>query len=346
MNEKLRHPVNFVIPNDNAIWPEIRSGNLQSICEEKLEKYSVGSLNGWVIRTYFHLALKGNDISLSRTPNDKAINIVSPRDFGRRQRGIQPFILVPRADGHRPELANFYLEQNEVLPPGPNRDNVAYWPQPNIKARKHNQRNGFATVGFKGRTLNIDADFRSKLFADKLAGLGVSLELDGFDGLLGHHSWGAYSDLDAILAVRNLTIQDARHKPASKLINAWFGEVPAILGPEPAFQALRRSELDYIEVTSPEEAIAAIERLKNYPDFFWRMVENGRHRRESYTTDAIAKKWVSLLNGPVGDSFERWKSLSAPKQFIVWTRMMIKEPRSKQIYKKGITEGQRLLYPK
>lgn len=92
----LQHPVHFVAPFE-TIWPELRAGRPEDIDATAVARYTVGGLNGWVIRTYFHMLQRGLDVTMSARPDPTRINVVSPRDFGRRQRGIQPFILVPRA---------------------------------------------------------------------------------------------------------------------------------------------------------------------------------------------------------------------------------------------------------
>ena len=65
--------------------------------------------------------------------------------------------------------------------------------------------------------------------------------------------------------MRDLTESDYFAKPASKLVNAWHAGVPALLGPEPAYQALRM-QFDYIEIRSPEDAIREVIRLKENPE--------------------------------------------------------------------------------
>jgi len=40
---------------------------------------------------------------------------------------------------------------------------------------------------------------------------------------------------------------------------------PALLGPEAGYREQRRSELDYLEVCTMEDALAALKRLKNDP---------------------------------------------------------------------------------
>src|SRR5436309_1927650 len=83
---------------------------------------------------------------------------------------------------------------------------------------------------------------------------------------------------DAVLVLAVRPEGRSTNKPASKLVNAWLAGVPALLGPEIAYRELRRSELDYCEVSSLAEAQAAVDRLLGDPGLYNAMVENGRAR--------------------------------------------------------------------
>lgn len=303
----------------------------------------MGSLNGWVVRSYYELLRRGHGVTTSGHLREDAINVVSPRDFGRRQRGFRAFVLVPRADGHRPMLANFFLEQSPAVAPGGWWDAISYWPQADIRPRDAGRGARVEVLAFKGRVTNLDPPFRDAAFQAALGQRGARLEMDAFSGLLGSHQWNDYGQTDVILAVRNMTRADALHKPPSKLTNAWFGEVPAILGPEPAFRALRRSDLDYLEVRSPAEALAAVDFLKAHPDHYLRMVENGRARRVAFTDDAVAAQWVDLVEGRIGEAFARWQRCPAALRALRIAPGMLLEPLSKAIYRRGIQGGRRIL---
>ena len=135
-------------------------------------------------------------------------------------------------------------------------------------------------------------------------------------------------------AVRDLTESDYFAKPASKLVNAWHGGVPALLGPEPAYQAMRTTPLDYIEIRSPEEAIRQIIHLKENPELYRRMAENARVRARQFTIDRIAAQWHEVLAGPVAEGFSIWseqsvlsKSLVRPLRFAAQAAQQIREKR-------------------
>jgi hypothetical protein len=118
--------------------------------------------------------------------------------------------------------------------------------------------------------------------------------------------WHDYSEADLVLAVRDLTERDALVKPPSKLVNAWMAGVPALLGPEPSFRQLKRSPLDYIEVTTPQEALDAIRRLQEDPHLYQQMIAHGLKRSEEFTPDSLAQRWRDVLAEPVAQRYERW----------------------------------------
>jgi hypothetical protein len=97
------------------------------------------------------------------------------------------------------------------------------------------------------------------------------------------------------VAVRPNTSDPYCHKPASKLVNAWRAGVPALLGPEYAYRSLRRSELDYFEVTSADAAIEALRRLQASPGLFGDVVQNGLARAKDFEYDRIIEQWAHLL---------------------------------------------------
>jgi hypothetical protein len=85
------------------------------------------------------------------------------------------------------------------------------------------------------------------------------------------------------------------HKPPSKLINAWLAHTPAMLGDEPAFVNLRRSPLDYLSISTPEDVVRSLLRFKNEPRLFVEMVRNGEVRARDYNALALRERWLDLL---------------------------------------------------
>ncbi len=199
-----------------------------------------------------------------------------------------------RSDGPRSALCDLQVVQNP-LSGGSSRDFLILpWPQPDLLPREQARGAVLRNIVFKGDLGNLHEPFRSPEFRAALDQRGLRLVLDGKPAG-GQVSWGDYREADLVLAARNLTERDAWVKPASKLLNAWHAGVPALLGPEPAFRQLRRSELDYIEVRTPQDALAAIDRLLAEPGRYLAMIEQSARRAPEYNEESIAARWLEVL---------------------------------------------------
>ena len=112
--------------------------------------------------------------------------------------------------------------------------------------------------------------------------------------------WHDYENVDILIAFRpNPKRKDEkqghRTKPATKLYNAWFAGVPAVLANEYAYQQMRKTDLDYIAIKEPHEVKDAILRLKNNTELYNNMVTNGKERAEEFTVNKIADQWENFL---------------------------------------------------
>jgi len=111
-----------------------------------------------------------------------------------------------------------------------------------------------------------------------------------------------------------------RFKPPSKLINSWAAGCPALVGPEQAFAALRRSPLDYFEVNSPHDVLAALKRLNAEPELYRAMIANGTARTRDFTADAVARRWEELFAGQSpGDTKCGWLVRVRGGQRAIWS---------------------------
>lgn len=90
-----------------------------------------------------------------------------------------------------------------------------------------------------------------------------------------------------------------------------YAEPPAILGPETSFQALRRSELDYIQVRSVNDVEAALMKLRQDPDLRSAMASNGRERWPELNPTATRARWVRFLDDYAGPACRNWCRLGS-----------------------------------
>ena len=82
-------------------------------------------------------------------------------------------------------------------------------------------------------------------------------------------------------------------KPAWR--NAWLAGVPAMVGPESAYRALRRDASDFIEVSSRAEAEAAVLRLLEEPGLYARMRQRAAERAVDCSIARVTQRWMEVL---------------------------------------------------
>lgn len=326
----LPFPVTFV-SLEPEIWPELFCSNGELIDEEiTLDPNTIpcSRLNRidpcWIVLTYLQLKRRGLNVRLSNRFIPGEICVVSaPNYFPTLTYTSSSFVVGCRGDGTRPSVCHFVVSQSQFCVKSKTDVFIPHWPQPGLIPRCQERGNRIEHIVFKGAELA--EEFRSADFCQALEQFGVKFSIhdNSKDGAL---NWHDYRDADLVLAVRD---HPALMKPASKLINAWKAGVPALLGPEPAFQELRRSSFDYIEVKTPDDALSAIRRLQQNPQLYQQMIDHGLRRAEAFTADRIAQRWRDVLAGPVAEAYVFWKqrsrikhqmelSLKTAQQHVIW----------------------------
>lgn len=198
---------------------------------------------------------------------------------------------------------------------------VPYWPQPGLIARDAKRGDRFENICFIGNTeqfLQNTSDL-----AREVNRLGLNWQMVGRD------KWHDYSNIDAIVAVRQSPSNNRASpffsltmKPASKLYNAWLAGVPAILSPDVAYLELKKSNLDFLPARNVGEIVTALEKLKYDPALKEAMVQNGHVRGREFEACNISKIWVSLLKAEVMPKYIYWKKAGyMHKSFYIMRKM-------------------------
>lgn len=307
MSDEARDPLVFVHPNPR-FWRDLAE-LAQPPAPDAVADRLRGGRNAWVLQTYLWLRRRGHAALLATRPRPGALCVVHYDDLHARDLPASSYWLGVRGDRPPMLLADMQVVQTPVLANGISSHFVPNWPQPGLLARLPERGTRVERVGYVGRERNLAPEFRSAAFRRELAQLGFTL-------VVREDRWGDFRDLDAILAVRRASPAKLRTKPASKLINAWFAGCPALLGPEPAFEARRLSPLDYLAVATPREAIAALRRLRDEPGLHAAMVENGRRRAREFDVESTLARWEDLLAGPVREDYERWRRAPARARWL------------------------------
>ena len=277
----------------------------------------------WTLQTYLRLKADGFPCELTQTLPSEGIVLA--------HRGFLPFNLRPssrllivclKADYEQHPYAQLHIVQNPAETKTI-RDSyyMPHWSQPGLISRDEARGDQFENVAYFGLEKNIATELQSPSWQEQLDVLGLRWYVVSRD------RWHDYSNIDAIVAVRSFNSQDHTSKPATKLYNAWNAGVPAILGCESAYIAERKSELDYLEVASPNDAILALKRLRDHKKLRHAMILNGKIRAEETNPKRLVNRWRNLLIDGVIPVYERWcKSSNLTKQ-IYWAsrQLEIKE---------------------
>ena len=299
-------PVRFFLPE-----PAAEIARLAALDPDRDWRELVTGDRAWILQTYLRLVRAGDRVELVGAVPEGGIVLFHAKHerFVRRTPGAGRALLVGcRADNRQPLAAEVEILQNRQFADERSRFFVPHWPQPGLLARDPARGARIERVAFKGFAANLHPALRGAEWRAALAARGLAWEADapafaGAATATAEARWADYRETDLVVALRPPEPRTARSKPATKLVNAWLAGVPALLGPEPAFQELRRSPLDFLEVEGAPAALAAIDRLRGDPGLYRAMVANGHARAGEYDAAAVAGCWRELL-------FERLPALA------------------------------------
>jgi hypothetical protein len=297
------YKIYFVHPYADR-WGDLYNGDYLPDPNEIYSRFSTSN-DVWIAQTYLQLKRFGLDVSLRPRLVSDSINVIMNYDLRIKSLAYRGYVISCRADTFRSFICNHTIVQNGFNVMTKTDHLIQHWPQPGLIRRNSSRGVGVRALAYMGGKQNLCSVFREEKFHQELRRLGFEFAFNE-DASKFHD----YQNCDVVIAVRDLTETDYLAKPASKLINAWHAGVPALLGPEPAFRALKKSELDYIEVKSPHEVISALTRLRSSPQLYRSMIENGFARALDFTPERIAERWHEVLAGPVADGYAYWKRRS------------------------------------
>ena len=281
-----------------------------------------GGPYNWVVQTFIYLRDSGFPCELVDTLQNEGI-IISHGDF-------LPFSFKPTSTQFvvemKPDrdiqcrLSNLVIIQNKQDPLRRGIDSllinsefVVLWPQPGLIPRDSTRLNRFENICYMGTPMRFINEVEE--LEKQIKSLGLKWEM------IPRERYHDYSEVDAIVAVNpidsaaldNKKVEawfDPRRKPATKLYNAWLAGVPAILSPEPAFENLRKSKLDYLEAKNVSQIIEQISRLKNDPVLRESMITNGRMRAEEFSPAYLTNMWIKLIETKIIPQYYDWTQSS------------------------------------
>ncbi len=261
----------------------------------------------WIWTTYFRLKQKGHAISLTCRMPEEGIVVISAVNLNLFQKPSEKvFLITTLADSPPP----FYTQINISQNPWQHRNypnllrypvwrHIAHWPQPNIVPRDERRGDRFEKIGFMGHRDQLEAYLSSTEFEQKLQKLGLTFEIS-------ETQFSDYSGFDAVLAIRDFENMPQLHKPYTKLINGWQAGVPVIAGNETAFQALKKSSLDFMSVATKNDLFEALQKLKADANLRAAMIKNGKARAPQFTEQRIVEQWEKLLFADAQMHYRNW----------------------------------------
>ena len=265
--------VNFVVFDWNR-WGAALSVSAPALRE--VASRIISNEDIWSVQTYLHLAARGHAVTVSGRPRRGCINIVDGLSLWPRSFEPDLFCVGCRGDGHYPAFCQVVIHQNSLAPPDPPSIYIPQWPQPAIIPRD-TARRGIKTIGFFGHAgINLAPEFKDEAFRAELSRRRYLLVISGKSK--GTVRWNDYSEIDVVLSVRRIPPAHLMLKPPSKLVNAWIAGVPALIGPEPAVEAIAADGLDYVLVREPVQVIQTLEALRDDPARYQGIVDRG-HRQ-------------------------------------------------------------------
>lgn len=296
--------VYFVVSKNHLArhWPELLD-NPRPFDPDILPEHRLTcGVDGWLLVTWARLCAAQpsfHPVLTTRAP-DNAVAVFH-YDTALPSLGVHRcFAVVVQADRPRPALADLVIRQNEAVADDAAHVSLPYWPQPGLLERDPARENNIRHLAYFGSRQYVPAVLQDPLFRQKLEQAGLTFECR-FRG-----SWQDYRNTDLVIALRDSPPVVLATKPASKLINAWTAGVPALLGPEPAYRALRRSPLDYIEVSNGEDILSTVAELRAKPELYAAMRANGKQRSAAFSATEITKRWIAVLE----EALERNRSLT------------------------------------
>lgn len=336
-------PIYFWLPA--RAWPESFPERAEDFVPQR-------GYHSWIAQTYLRLKEAGFECYQTEELPKSGI-IIGYRDFFSYEfkPGAKQFCVCIKADCNPHPYTQLQITHNATEVDAPNlqvnaispdyylltsrRYYIPHWPQPGLIPRDDRRGTQIQNVTFYGSSYNLAPELKHSQWRE-------FLEFQGMNWCLEEQRdrWKDYSQVDLVVAVRSFTqTTDYPWKPASKLFNGWRAGVPCILGVESAFQGERKSELDYIEVRSYEETMAAVKRLQNDPQLYQAMQENGRQRAKEVEIPRMVERWKLFLLDVAVPGYEEWcaKSPAERRWYFLQRRLAEKVSRAKREVRRRLT---------
>ncbi len=310
----------FVAGRRYAAWRDLDSWT-ESDIDRNAGRFRSG-VDVWIVQTYLHvrdaLAADGWTVALSDRFEPGAICVAHWDELHRtRWRAPLAFLIGVRADRPPMLIADKVVRQNTLAPDDARTVGIPPWPQPGMRRRRPERGDEVRRVGYFGRLAMAPSFFADPAFRHALDELGLEF-------VPSEHDWQDYRDVDVVIAFRTAPPSLLRHKPATKVSNAWLAGVPAIVGPEPAYLQLRHDENDMCVANDAAGVIAELTRLSREHGHYAAMRARAGERASAFDVPALRDRWLEFFRERVAPAFAQWKRAEAsPLRRYAWYVQML-----------------------
>ena len=320
--------LHFIL-NDTGRWQDLLSGDLPTPADIKHRIITGEDI--WVLLTYLHFRHAGYEVTLGSEARSDKINVIDGVKSRPKNTFADYFYVACRTDAHYPEFGHFVLHQNLIQTGKSNEIYVPQWPQPGLILRDSRRGNDIRTVAFFGQPKrNLAEAFQSDVFLSELKKRDIEFIIKGKSN--NSVEWHDYSNVDIVIAVRDVPVELLKIKPVNKATNAWLAGALCITGDEPAITAAFNSNEAVLHATTVDGVLSIIDRLREQPELFAELLTEGQKLAQDYSEPSILSYWVRMEEF-VSPEFERWKKTGKAERLINYSRRRILNRFSKSTHK-------------
>lgn len=312
--------LNFAMPSEilpSAEWIQAwDEGRVTSLEEEG----KCVTTHSWTYQTWSLLQKSGIPCNLLEALPVSDIAIFLSMSLSSKSKpSLNPnlFLVDMVAHGHPHPAAHFHLVHNKAHARWlPRSLFIPHWPQPYLIPRDPNRGDRFENICFLGDPEQLALEFIFPSWSERLKKeLQLHFQIKTAD------QWHDYSDVDAVIAIRDISSARYLDKPSTKLYNAWHAGVPFIGGLDSAYAADGRSGVDYLVASSVEEAFQHLRRLKEDKSFRHQLVLNGTESGKTFTREATLQQWKVFILEILPKLVEQWQKKSVfQRHFFIMTQ--------------------------
>lgn len=290
--------IHFAFDPDAVQWSDIERLDESDIA--RTPHRFVGGRNSWIAQTFVrlrrHLEARGWNATAGPHEAPGAITIVH-RDDANDFRGGRhdSFLVVVRADRAPVAACDYAIVQNGLAPKSHERF-IPLWPQPGLVPRDPARGTTIERIAYHGRVGAVPAWFYDESLRRSFSRRGIRFDVR-------ESSWEDYETVDIAVAARDEVPGILATKPATKVYNAWLAAVPVIAAPEPAYQEIRRSPLDFLEIHDAGDVLRRVDQLRASPALYREMVANGLARGREFSVQAVRLRWLLLFEREIVPAF-------------------------------------------